>query len=46
MSENNNNIDIAKQTVESILNQNGIDLNSVEINFATKSLSNEEYTIC
>jgi phosphoribosyl 1,2-cyclic phosphodiesterase len=46
MSENNNNIDIAKQTVESILTQNGIDLNSVEINFASKNLSSEGYTIC
>lgn len=46
MSENNNNLDIAKQTVDSILTQNGIDPNSIEINFATKTLSNEEYTIC
>ena len=46
MSENNNNLEIAKQTIESILTQNGIDLNAVEINFATKSLSNEGYTIC
>ncbi len=46
MSENNNNIDIAKQTVESILLQNNIDPSSIEINFATKTLSSEEYTIC
>ena len=46
MSENNNNMDLARQTVDSILFQNGIDPNSLEINFATKSLSNEEYTIC
>lgn len=46
MSENNNNIDIAKQTLESILSQNGIIPNTLEINFATKNLSNEEYTIC
>ena len=46
MSENNNNMDLARQTVDSILFQNGIDPNSLEINFETKSLSNEEYTIC
>lgn len=46
ISENNNNLDIAKQTVDSILSQNGINPDSIEINFATKNLSNEEYTIC
>ena len=46
MSQNNNNIDIAKQTLDSILLQNGIDPNNLEINFATKTLTNEEYTIC
>lgn len=46
MSENNNNLEIAKQTVDSILLQNGVDPKSIEINFASKSLSNEEYTIC
>lgn len=46
MSENNNNIEIAKQTVESILTQNGINPNSIEINYATKNLSGEEYIIC
>ena len=45
MSQNNNNIDIAKQTLDSILLQNGIDPNNLEINFATKTLTNEEYTI-
>ena len=46
MSENNNNLEIAKQTIESTLTQNGIDLNNIELNFATKTLSSEEYTIC
>lgn len=46
MSENNNNLEIAKQTVSSILTQNGYDPSQIEINFATKNLSSEEYTIC
>ena len=46
MSENNNNLEIAKQTVVSILFQNGIEPQNVEVNFASKTLSNEEYTIC
>ena len=32
--------------IDSILSQNGINPDSIEINFATKNLSNEEYTIC
>lgn len=46
MSENNNNLEIAKQTVNSILLQSGYNPENVEINFATKTLSNEEYIIC
>ena len=46
MSENNNNIEIAKQTLESTLLQNGINLDNIELSFASKTLSSEEYTIC
>ena len=46
LSENNNNEELAKQTIESILCQNGIDPNQVELNFASKTLSSEEYIIC
>lgn len=46
LSENNNSQELAKQTVESILLQNGVDLNNIEINLASKTLSNEGYTIC
>lgn len=46
LSENNNNEELAKQTIESILSQNGIDPNQVELNFASKTLSSEEYIIC
>ena len=46
MSQNNNTIEIAKQTIESILNQNGINPQDIELNFASKTLSDEEYTIC
>ena len=46
LSENNNNEELAKQTIESILCQNGIDPSQVELNFASKSLSSEEYIIC
>ena len=46
LSENNNTPDIARQTIDSMLLQNGIDSNQIEINFASKTLSNEEYTIC
>lgn len=46
LSENNNNQELAKQTIESILFQNGVDPSNIELNFASKTLSNEEYTIC
>lgn len=46
ISENNNTQELALQTVESILNQNGVNPENVEINLASKTLSNEGYTIC
>lgn len=46
LSENNNMIDIAKQTIESVLLQNDIDASKISINFATKTLSNEVYDVC
>ncbi len=46
LSENNNTPEIARQTVESALLQNNIDPTTIEINFASKPLSSEEYTIC
>lgn len=45
LSYNNNTIDIAKDTICSTLLQNDIDPNSVNINIATKDLSNEVYNI-
>lgn len=46
MSENNNNLELCKQTIESTLTENGIDLSSIQLNFASKTLSNEEYRTC
>lgn len=43
MSENNNNIDIVKNTLESTLLENGIDPLSLNISYATKSLCDEEF---
>lgn len=43
MSENNNNIDIVKNTLESTLLTNGIDPNSLNISYATKTLCDEEF---
>lgn len=45
LSENNNNLALAKSTIESILTENNMCLNDIEINFASKKLSNEVYTI-
>lgn len=45
LSENNNNLALAKSTIESIIIENDINLNDVEINFASKKLSNEVYEI-
>ena len=46
LSENNNTQELALQTVESILSQNGVNMDSIDINLASKALSNEGYTIC
>lgn len=46
MSENNNNLALAKSTIESIITESGINLNEIELNFASKNLSNEVYKIC
>lgn len=46
MSENNNTIDIARNTIDSLLLQNGIDPNLLNITYATKSLSNEVIEVC
>lgn len=43
MSENNNNLDIVKNTLESTLITNGIDPNSLNISYATKNLCDEEF---
>lgn len=45
MSENNNNLEIAKQSINCILEEQGINLEDISINFASKNLSSEEYTI-
>lgn len=45
LSENNNTQEIAKQTIDSILLENNLNPDSVNINFASKKLSNEEYNI-
>lgn len=45
LSENNNNVLLAKSTIESILQENNIDLDSINLNFASKTLSNEVYTL-
>ena len=39
----NNNIDIVKNTLESTLITNGIDPNSLNISYATKPLCDEEF---
>lgn len=46
LSENNNNEDIAFNTIVTTLKQDGIDTDSLNINFASKTLSSEEYNIC
>ena len=46
LSENNNNEEIAFNTIVSTLNLNDIDATNLNINFASKSLSSEEYVIC
>ncbi len=46
LSENNNTQELALQTVESILTEKGLNPQNIEINLASKTLSNEGYTIC
>ncbi len=46
LSENNNNEDIAFNTIATTLNANNIDATNININFASKELSSEEYNIC
>lgn len=45
LSENNNNMELARMTIESILKENQINTDNVNLNFASKNLSNEVYTI-
>ena len=45
LSYNNNTIDIARDTIYSTLSSSGIDPLSVNINFATKDMSNEVYVL-
>ncbi len=45
LSENNNDVLIANNTINSILKENDIDLSSFNINFASKTLSSEVYTL-
>lgn len=45
LSENNNNLALAKTTIDSILTENNINLKDMDINFASKKLSNEVYKI-
>lgn len=45
MSENNNTVEIARDSINFILEENGINKDNININFASKSLSSEEYTI-
>lgn len=46
LSDNNNTEDIAFNTIVSTLYQNDIDVSNLNINFASKTLSSEEYNIC
>ena len=45
LSQNNNNEYIAKDTILTNLTKNDIDINNINLNIATKTLSNEEYII-
>lgn len=46
LSENNNNPNIAKDTIFDTLSHNEIDTSMLDIDFASKFLSNEVYTVC
>ena len=45
ISENNNTLDMLNQTLDCTLKQNNIERDSLNINFASKTLSSEEYVI-
>lgn len=45
MSQNNNSIELAKNTLDSILNYNGIDTSLLNISYATKDLCDEVYKL-
>lgn len=45
LSENNNTVQIARNTFEDILIQNDIDINNINLSFATKNLSTEVFNI-
>ena len=46
LSENNNNKDIAINTIYDTLKNYNIDIDNLNINIASKHLSNEEYIVC
>lgn len=46
LSQNNNNEFTARDTINDILIKNSIDINDISINFASKTLSSEEYILC
>ena len=46
LSQNNNDVQTAENTINDILIKNGIDLNNFSIDFASKTLSSEEYILC
>lgn len=45
MSENNNTIDVARDCINFVLQENGINKDCINLNFASKSLSSEEYVV-
>lgn len=45
LSENNNNADLARSTFEEVLTKNDIDINKINLSFASKNLSTEVFKI-
>ena len=45
LSENNNNTDLARSTFEEVLTKNDIDINKINLSFASKNLSTEVFKI-
>lgn len=45
MSENNNTVELARDSINFILEENGIKKDKINLNFASKTLSCEEYTV-